>query len=276
MAGAGAHFPVGVLDSGVGGLSVLRHIQRQLPAENLLYFADQAHIPYGPRPPGEVRGFVEQITRFLLNRGAKIIVVACNAASAATLDYLRTTFTDVPFVGMEPAVKPGAGLTRTGKIGVLATAGTLNCSRYAGLLSRFAEDVYAFEDPCPGLVEQIEAGQLEGPETEQILRNALAPMIAGGADTIVLGCTHYPFVRPLIEQIVGADVAIMDPAPAVARQVRRLLDDAGLLSAGDKLGKVQAFTSSDNKRFEVLAEQLLGKPVEASLRSWLSDGSLSR
>jgi glutamate racemase len=276
MSGTGAHFPIGILDSGVGGLSVLRHIQDQLPAENLLYFADQAHIPYGPRPSDEVRRFVEEITRFLLEREAKIIVVACNAASAATLDYLRATFTKVPFVGMEPAIKPGAVLTRTGKIGILATAGTLNSRRYASLLSRFANDVFAFEDPCPGLVEQIEAGRVEAPETEQILRNALAPMLEGGVDTLILGCTHYPFVLPLIEKVAGPDVTIMDPAPAVARQVRRVLDESRLLAARHDTGTVQVFTSGDPERLKLLSQKLLGASLEASAISWRDDGALSR
>jgi glutamate racemase len=276
MAGADAHFPIGILDSGVGGLSVLRHIRRRLPAENLLYFADQAHIPYGPRPSGEVRHFVEQITRFLLTLNAKIVVVACNAASAATLDHLRATFKEVPFVGMEPAVKPGAGATRTGKIGVLATTGTLNSNRYAGLLSRYAEGVSAFEDPCPGLVEQIEAGQVEGAGTERILRDALNPMIEGGVDTLVLGCTHYPFVWPLIEKIAGTDVAIVDPAPAVARQVQRVLDASGLSAGGDLPGRVLAFTSDDPEQFSLLARKLLGEAFNTAAATWRDDGTLSR
>jgi glutamate racemase len=242
-----------------------------LPAENLLYFADQSHIPYGPRSPEEVRRFVEGITRFLLEREAKIVVVACNAASAATLDYLRTTFAAVHFVGMEPAVKPGAVLTRTGKIGILATAGTLNSRRYASLLSRYAEGVSAFEDPCPGLVEQIEAGHVDTPETEQILRDALAPMIEGGVDTLVLGCTHYPFVLPLIEKVVGPEVTIMDPAPAVARQVRRVLDEARLLAERSVPGKVQAFTTGDPERLERISQKLLGASFDIFATSWRDD-----
>jgi glutamate racemase len=276
MSRASAQLPIGILDSGVGGLSVLRHVRLQLPAENLLYFADQAHIPYGPRSTEEVRRFVEEITRFLMERGAKLIVVACNAASAATLDHLRATFKDIPFVGMEPAVKPGAVQTRTGKIGVLATSGTLNSRRYARLLSRFAEGISAFEDPCPGLVEQIEAGQVDAPETEQILRNALTPMIEGGVDTVVLGCTHYPFVLPLIEKVVGNRVTIMDPAPAVARQVRRVLEEFRLLAERRVPGRVWAFTSAEPERLKQLSQLLLDRPIQSTAVSWRSDGALSR
>ncbi len=186
----------------MGGLSVLRPIREIFPNEHILYFADQAHVPYGSRSLAEIRHFSEEITRFLLDQGAKIIVVACNTASAAALSSLRETFPEVAFVGMEPAVKPAALETRSGKVGVLATENTFSSPRYALLMSRFAQDVEVIENPCRGLVSLIEAGDIATGETEALLRRVLDPMLAAGVDTLVLGCTHYPFVRPLIEGIV--------------------------------------------------------------------------
>jgi glutamate racemase len=214
---------IGVFDSGIGGLSVLRHLRQQLPDQSLLYLADQAHVPYGPRSLEQVRAFSEQITRFLLDQGARLIVVACNTASAAALQHLRQTFPAIPFVGMEPAVKPAAEQTRSGVVGVLATPATFQGALYASVVERFAQGVTLLQSTCPGLVAQIEAGDLDGPVTRRILEDALQPMLARGIDTVVLGCTHYPFVIPLIEQIAGPAVRVIDPAPAVARQVARLL-----------------------------------------------------
>jgi glutamate racemase len=215
---------IGIFDSGVGGLSVLRAIRGELPTQSLLYLADQAHVPYGPRSLEEVREFSREITRFLIQQGAQLIVVACNTASAAALHDLRTTFPEIPFVGMEPAVKPAAEHTQTGRVGVLATPATFQGQLYASVVERFAHGVEIYQDTCPGLVEQIEAGALDNPATRTILEAALQPMLARGIDTVVLGCTHYPFVIPLIQDIVGKDVRVIDPAPAIARQVRRVLE----------------------------------------------------
>ena len=216
-------FPVGIFDSGVGGLSVLRAIRAELPTERLIYLADQGHVPYGPRPLEEVRAFSRAIAHFLIQQGAKIIVVACNTASAAALHYLRQEFPDLPFVGMEPAVKPAAEHTHSGRVGVLATPATFQGKLYASVVERFAHGVEIYQDTCPGLVEQIEAGNLDDPTTRAILEDALTPMLRQGIDTIVLGCTHYPFVIPLIQEIVGPGVRVIDPAPAIARQVQRVL-----------------------------------------------------
>jgi glutamate racemase len=212
----------------VGGLSVLRAIRRLLPNEEMIFLADQAHVPYGPRPLKEVRAFSEQITRFLLGEGASLIVVACNAASAAALHYLRAAFPGIPFVGMEPAVKPAAETTHTGVVGVLATTATFQGALYASVIERFAGGVKVIQDTCPGLVVQIESGELDGKRTRQILEKALAPMLEAGIDTVVLGCTHYPFVIPLIEEISGPAVRVIDPAPAVARQVKRVMESDSL------------------------------------------------
>ncbi|MFZ0544908.1 MAG: glutamate racemase [Candidatus Promineifilaceae bacterium] len=249
---------IGVFDSGVGGLSVLRHIQSLLPGERLLYFADQAHVPYGPRPAQEIRLFCEQITRFLTDQGASLIVVACNTATAASIDHLRHEFPQLSFVGMEPAVKPGASQTKNGKIGVLATAGTFESQRYASLLARFAGNITAYESDCPGLVEQIEAGELTGKMTEAILQQAIRPMLAAGVDTLILGCTHYPFALPLIEQIAGPDVVIIDPAPAVAQQVKRLYEPLKPESLQfETAAEVHLFTTGDVGQFGRQAQRLL-------------------
>jgi glutamate racemase len=222
--------PIGVFDSGVGGLSVLRAIWEELPDEEVLYLADQAHVPYGLRSLEQVRGFSIEITRFLLDLGAKIIVVACNTASAAALKKLRHTFPEVPFVGMEPAVKPAAQRTQSGVVGVLATPATFQGTLYASVVERYANDITIIQKTCPGLVAQIETGNIEDPLTEQILTDALSPMVDAYADTVVLGCTHYPFVIPTVKRILGENITVIDPAPAVARQVRRLLNSNGLLS----------------------------------------------
>lgn len=218
---------IGLFDSGVGGLSVWREVVRRLPREHTLYIADQAHVPYGSRQSAEVRAFSEGITRCLLDAGASVIVVACNTASAAALHDLRARFPDVPFVGMEPAVKPAAEHTRTGVIGVLATPATFQGDLFASLLDRYGGGVRVLTRPCPGLVAAVEAGALDGPATEALLRSHLEPMLAAGIDQLVLGCTHYPFLAPVISRIVGPGVAVLDPAPAVARQTARVLARLG-------------------------------------------------
>ena len=253
--------PIGIFDSGVGGLSVLRALRRELPHEDLLYLADQAHVPYGPRPLLEVRRYAEGITRFLLAQGAKVIVVACNTASAAALHYLRQRFPETPFVGMEPAVKPAAERTQSGVVGVLATPATFQGQLYASVVERFAQGTALLEHTCPGLVQQIEKGDLHGPQTRAILEEALQPMLAQGMDTVVLGCTHYPFVIPLIQEIVGPEVRVIDPAPAVARQTRRVLAQRGALRASEAgPGKVTLLTTgAQPAAFARLAAQLLGE-----------------
>jgi glutamate racemase len=260
--------PVGIFDSGVGGLSVLRAIRQQLPNEAVLYFGDQGHVPYGTRTLEEVLGFSEAITRFLLVLGAKLIVVACNTASAAALHSLRQIFPDISFVGMEPAVKPGAENTRTGVVGVLATPATFQGVLYASVVERFASNVILLQNTCPGLVQQIELGKLRGSETRAILESALRPMLDQGIDTIVLGCTHYPFVIPLIQEIVGLDVRVIDPAPAVARQVARLLDSAVSRALSPKSEALQFFTSGEATRFGALLPRLLDETGEIQEVFW--------
>lgn len=251
--------PIGMFDSGVGGLSVLRHVRAILPHEDVVYVADQGNVPYGPRPQPEIQRFSRTITQFLLDQEAKIIVVACNTASAGALAHLRETFPGVPFVGMEPAIKPGAAVTRTGKVGVLATLGTFDSQKYASLLLRFANGVKVLEDPCIGLVSLIEQGQIDAAATHSLLQTILHPMLAQGMDTLILGCTHYPFVQPLIRQIVGPDVTLIDPAPAVARQTARLLQTNHQLTQSQQPGKITLYTTGDVAQMAWLSEKLLGE-----------------
>jgi glutamate racemase len=245
----------------VGGLSVWREIVRQLPYEQTIYVADQAHVPYGARHRIAVQELSEAIARFLLGQGAKIIVVACNTASAAALYHLRRTFPQIPFVGMEPAVKPAVERTRTGVVGVIATQTTFQGELFSSLLERYAGDTRVLSWKCPGLVEVVEAGELDTPGTENLLRGYLAPLIRAGADQLVLGCTHYPFLRPVIERIVGPDTAVIDPAPAVARQTRRVLLQHGLQTNRTTVGRHVFYTSGDVPTFTTLVERLI-PPVE--------------
>ncbi len=259
---------IGIFDSGVGGLTVWREIVRELPSWGTIYVADQAHIPYGPRPLEEVRQFAEGIARFLLEQGAAVIVLACNTASAAALHHLRATFPQVPFVGMEPAVKPAVQKTRNGRVGVIATPATFQGELFASLLERFARDVRVIPQVCPGLVEAVEAGALDGPETEALVRSCLEPLLEAGVDELVLGCTHYPFLRPLMERVVGSGVEIIDPAPAVARQARRVLEQTGALPSGESSPRHAFYTTGNPARFARMLEQLVGVRGDVRALSW--------
>jgi glutamate racemase len=258
--------PIGIFDSGVGGLSVLRAIRAQMPEESVLYFGDQVHIPYGPRPMEQIRDFCEAITEFLLEKNAKLIVVACNTASAAALKYLRERFPDVQFVGMEPAVKPAAEQTSTGKVGVLATPATFQGALYASVVERFANGVELFQSTCTGLVHA----------TRKILDDALLPMLEKNIDTVVLGCTHYPFVIPLVQEICGEKVRVIDPAPAVAKQVKRLLEAGGMKSPMSARGDVKFYTSGKSAAFKSILMKLLGEVGEIERVEWLSDSVIAR
>lgn len=261
--------PIGIFDSGVGGLSVLRAIREQHPDEDLIYIADQAHVPYGPRPKEEVRGFGMAIVRFLLERKVKLVVVACNTASAAALKALRACFPALPFVGIEPAVKPAAEETQSGVVGVLATPATFQGELYESTVERFAQGVTILQDTCPGLVNQIEKGHIRGEKTREILEKALRPMLGQGVDEVVMGCTHYPFVIPLIEEIVGPEVEVIDPAPAVARQVGRLLDHHHLRNKPDHSGRIQFMTSGDPEAFVKSLQILLDFESDVRKLFWV-------
>lgn len=263
--------PIGIFDSGVGGLSVLRVIHQQMPSENIIYFGDQGHVPYGARPMEEIQKFSAGITRFLLEQKSKIIVVACNTASAAALKYLRDEFKDVQFVGMEPAVKPAAEITQTGKVGVLATPATFQGALYASVVERFGAGVELFQHTCSGLVSQIEKGDLDSPATRSILEDALHPMLDKNIDTVVLGCTHYPFVIPLIQSIVGENVRVIDPAPAIARQTHRLLDVEKLLNNSSATSAVQIYSSGNIANVQAVLPTLLGENFLVKPVTWIDD-----
>lgn len=265
--------PIGVFDSGVGGLSVLRAIRATLPSWPVIYFADQAHVPYGTRQIEEVRLFAHEITRFLQYRGARLVVVACNTASVAALKSLRESFPDLPFVGMEPAVKPAAEQTHSRVVGVLATEATFHTAMYASVVERFAQGVTVLQDSCKGLVTQIEKGDLDGPDTRKILENAISPMLAQGVDTIVMGCTHYPFVIPLIEQIAGPEVRVIDPAPAIARQVQRLLETNNISNENPFQAEVEFLTTGDPDHFSRMITRLLSEHHPVEKVTWV-DGRL--
>ena len=255
---------IGIFDSGVGGLSVLAALCERLPDDNLVYVADTAHVPYGPRSLQQVRDFSFGITRFLVEQGAQVVVVACNTASAAALHELRAAYPAIRFVGMEPAVKPAAEQSHTGVVAVLATQATFQGALFASVVERFAQGVEVISQVCPGLVEQIEAGELESPRTEAMLRGWVEPLLARNVDALVLGCTHYPFVRPLLERICGPAVRVIDPSAAVARQVERVLvaaNGAARGTAGEH-GRVAYFTSGAVAPFE-LALLRLGSPRAA-------------
>jgi glutamate racemase len=214
---------IGVLDSGIGGLSVLREIHQILPQHPTLYVADQFHLPYGPRPVAELRAYVQAIAEYLMREGAMVIVLACNTASAAALYDLREKFPGYAFVGMEPALKPAVEHTRTGVVGVLSTRTTAEGLPYQRLLSRFAEGVRVITRPAPELVHLAEEQRQDTPEGRAIIAEIVLPMVAQGVDTFVLACTHFPFVAQAIQEVVGPGVRLIDPSPAVARQTARVL-----------------------------------------------------
>jgi glutamate racemase len=260
--------PIGFFDSGVGGLSVWKEVIRCLPHEATLYFADSANCPYGPRPPAEIKAISAAITRFLLAHDSKLIVVACNTASAAALEWLRTEFAG-PFVGMEPALKPAAEATHTGHIGVLATAGTFNGYLFKNTAQRHASRVNVHVQVGQGLVEQVEAGQLDTPETESLVRRYLEPMLAAGVDQIALGCTHYPLLMPVIKRVVAGQAQVIDPAQAVARQVERVLAQYNLAanqaaSPYFDQARRRFFTTGQPEPLQSLASIFGGQPVEVT------------
>lgn len=244
---------IGVFDSGEGGLSVLKEITRLLPESEYVYYSDNAHCPYGEKSPEYIQDRARAITERLLKEGADVIVVACNTATAAAISVLRSEYSDassqevrdkvreltggrhdhICFIGMEPAVKPAALGTRTGVVGVLATAGTLKGSKYLKTKESVDDQVNVFEHVGRGFVELVEEGRLSGSEAEDVVKASLGPLLSAGADIIVLGCTHYPFLLPVLQKVAGPDIRFIDPAPAVARQLVHVLERDGMLSAGE-------------------------------------------
>ena len=222
--------PVGFFDSGVGGMCILDAFRRLCPAESTVYIADSANCPYGNRPAEEIVRLSEANVEELLSCGCKAVVVACNTATAAAIDYLRRRYADVPFVGLEPAVKPAALRSRTGVVGVLATEGTFGGRLYNETKEKFARDVVVIATVADEFVTLVERGETSGPAAEAAVRARLTPLIDAGCDMIVLGCTHFPHLRPLMEKVAAGRAAILDPSDAVARQARRVLESRGLLA----------------------------------------------
>ncbi|MFP3895843.1 MAG: glutamate racemase [Anaerolineales bacterium] len=253
---SGIEGPIGVFDSGVGGLSILRALARKLPYESFLYVADGIHCPYGARPVQEIRRLSEGIVRYLVQQKTKLIVVACNTASAAALSHLRATFPKIPFVGMVPAVKPAAQLTETGVVGVLATASTFQGRLYKDVVRRHGQGARVMAQVCHELVECVEDGALDAPHTRTLLRNYITPLLEAGADTLVMGCTHYAFLIPTIRQMVSDDVSLLEPSGAIARRTAQILDIRG---TGNEKGsrKIIFATTGDPSHFQRITKRLL-------------------
>lgn len=262
--------PIGVFDSGIGGLSVLKYIRACLPNEQLLYFADSGYAPYGGKPESEIVARALAIAEFLMQYGAKAIVVACNTATAAAIRALRERYPDLPVVGVEPGLKPAAALTATGTVGVLATQRTLSSEKFNLLRDQIsaATNVRFLPQACIGLADQIEKGELQSADTAVLVRKYVEPLIEQGADTLVLGCTHYPFALPMIQEVAGRitakPVTIVDTGEPVARQLVRLLTERGLLREAGP-GTIAGFTTGSETALRTAFSRLLGlnPPVSA-------------
>ncbi|HEX8831089.1 MAG TPA: glutamate racemase [Longimicrobium sp.] len=251
--------PVGIFDSGIGGLSVAREIRQQLPHEHLLYVADSAFVPYGDRTVDEVRARTLAGGRYLEQRGAKLLVVACNTASGAALELLRERLS-IPVVGLEPAVKPAVALSQNGRVGVMATAGTLRSERYDRLVRAYGNGAQVIAQPCIGLADAIEDGHLDDEVLRALLPGYTEPLKAAGVDTVVLGCTHYPFVREQIAAALGPGVRIVESGPAIARQTERVLRERGELAA-DGPGSLRIITTGNAAEVASVAARIWGAPI---------------
>ncbi|OIR10442.1 glutamate racemase [mine drainage metagenome] len=260
MQAAGA---IGVFDSGVGGLSVLQHIRQTLPHERLIYVADSGHVPYGDKSPAFIETRSLAITRFLISRGAEAVVIACNTATAAAAHTLRVKFNKMPILAMEPAVKPAISVTQSRVVGVLATVGTLESARFAALLEKYGGWRVKIETQgCPGLVEQVERGELHSARTRELIVRYTAPLLQKGADTLILGCTHYPFLAPLIREVVGENITLIDTGAAVARHLEHRVK-AELPPRVAGAGSEEFFTSGDPEEASRIMSMLWGKEVVA-------------
>lgn len=247
--------PIGVFDSGVGGLSILKTIRALLPQEHLYYVADSGHAPYGTKSPTYLQQRSLAIAQFLEAQGVKVIVVACNTATVTAVAHLRQQCS-VPIVAVEPAIKPAVAATRSGVVGVMATARTLESEQFQTLQTRFASHVKVLTHPCPQLVQQVEAGDLSGPRTRQLIADYTAAMLIAGADTLVLGCTHYPFLRPAIQSVVGPATTLIDTGAAVSRQLKRVLQTTQLLGAHSAHGRVTFWTSGAPGMTQAVCDRL--------------------
>lgn len=241
---------IGIFDSGSGGLSVYREIRKVLPAEKVIYYADNAWCPYGEKSAEQIRQRACEITDLLISKGADVIVVACNTATSAAIAHLRENYS-IKFIGMEPAVKPAAHCTKSGVIGVLATAGTLKGAKYLSAKAKLGDSVKIVEHIGQGFVELVESGQTSGPHAEQVVRASLQPLLEAGADTIALGCTHYPFLKETISLLAGPGIEVIDPAPAVARHLLEVMDSEGI-----------TYAKNGNSSAEAVFELLSSGPAE--------------
>ena len=267
-----ANKPVGVFDSGVGGLSVLRALRQELPHEHFLYVGDSGCAPYGDRSPEFVTARAIAISEFLVSQDAKAIVVACNTATGVAVESLRARFA-LPIVAIEPAVKPAASRTRSRVVGVLATTGTLASPNVGKLLANYGSDVEFVIQPCPGLADQVEKGKLASDETRALVGRYVRPIVEKGADIVVLGCTHYPFIRSMIQEAAGPGVDIIDPAAPVARELRRRLESAGLLNDAAVTGTEQFRTTGTVEIVGPIVRQLWGPTAEvAGLKAGTTTG----
>ena len=256
--------PIGVFDSGVGGLSVLREIRKQLPHENLLYVADSAHAPYGDKTKEYILERSTAIVDFFLTHQVKAVVVACNTATGAAVKEIRPTIAQT-IIAMEPAVKPASERTKTGVIGVMATSRTLASNNFQILFARFADQVKIISQPCPGLVEHIEHGDLSSDEIRFLIVQYVRPLLAQNVDIIVLGCTHYPFLAPLIQDIVGPSIAVIDSGAAIARELRSRLERAETLTDQRHHGSVQFWSSDTTGKANRVISQLWEADVEVAI-----------
>ena len=243
---------IGIFDSGIGGLSVFREIRKLLPEQSYIYYSDSAHCPYGEKSKEYIIDRARAITRRLMGMGAEIVVVACNTATAAAISTLRKEF-PIKFIGMEPAIKPAAALTKTGVVGVLATAGTLKAEKYLDTREKWAQSITVVEHIGEGFVELVEKGQTLGAEAEAVVQNSLVPLLEAGADTIVLGCTHYPFLADTIKKVAAAHGAdgnsfhLIDPAPAVARHLLEVMEAEGIQTISPEGFSMELLCSGDRK-----------------------------
>jgi glutamate racemase len=254
--------PITVFDSGIGGLSVLRYLRSVLPLEHFVYVADSMYVPYGDKPLEFVVARSEAVARYARARGSKALVIPCNTATAAAAQHLRGLFPDWLVVGVEPAVKPAAFQTKTGVVGILATTNTLTSEKFRSLVERFSSHAKVLVQPCPGLVECIEAGDFSGDATRSLLRGYVSALTIQGADILVLGCTHYPFVADTIAELAGPSVTILETGQAVARETARRLNEANLLSHECGQGQLELLTTGSLPEFLCLLNKLGDRVIE--------------
>lgn len=255
--------PIGVFDSGVGGLTVVRELLEKLPHEKVVYIGDTAHVPYGSRTVEELKTYADQIVRFLIEQSAKLVVAACNTSSAVSLDYLRQQYT-LPIVGViEPGIRRALSLTNNFQIGVIATETTIKSGAFPQIARRFNPQVRVFGQACPQLVPLVESGELEGMQTEKTCRGYLEPLLQAGIDTLILGCTHYPFLQPVLQRIVGDKVRLIDPAQETVEEVKALLHQTGKLNpVREGCMEHQFFSTGSSVSFLHVGQQMVGKLVQ--------------